>query len=132
MNKTYVVRLTDEERDELKALMSKGKTQAYRIRHAAILLKVDADGPNWSDQQTAESVGCHANTVRNVRQRFVERSFEASLERKTQEAPSRQRKLDGAQEARLIAASCSQAPEGRARWTLQMLADRLVELKIVE
>jgi transposase len=132
MNKSYIVRLTEEERETLKALVSKGKTQAYRIRHATILLKVDADGPNWSDERTAESVECHPNTVRNVRQRFVERGFEAALERKKQEVPSRQRKLDGAQEARLIAESCSEAPEGRARWTLHMLADRMVELKIVD
>lgn len=132
MNKSYIVRLTEEERETLKALVSKGKTQAYRIRHATILLKVDADGPNWSDVRTAESVECHPNTVRNVRQRFVELGFEAALERKKQEVPSRQRKLDGAQEARLIAESCSEAPEGRARWTLHMLADRMVELKIVD
>ena len=132
MNKTYVVRLTDEERETLKALLSKGKTQAYRLRHATILLKVDADGPNWSDERTAEATECHPNTVRNVRQRFVERGFDAALERKKQESPSRQRKLDGAQEARLIAESCSEAPEGRSRWTLHMLADRMVELEIVE
>lgn len=132
MNKKYIVRLTDEERGELTALVRKGKTQAYRIRHAGVLLKVDADGANWSDEQTAVAVGCHVNTARNVRQRFVEHGFEAALERKKQEAPSRKRKLDGAQEARLIAESCSKAPEGRARWTLHMLADRMVELKIVE
>lgn len=132
MNKTYVVRLTDEEREVLAALTSKGRTQAYRMRHAAILPKVDADGPNWSDERTAEAVGCHPNTVRNVRQRFVERGFDAALERKTQDAPSRARKLDGAAEARLIAVRCGAPPAGRARWTLRMLADRLVELEVVD
>ena len=132
MNKTYVVRLTDAERESLRALVSKGKTQAYRLRHATILLKVDAEGPNWSDERTAEAVGGHSGTVRNVRRRFVEQGFEAALERKKQHAPSRPRKLDGAQEARLIAESCSQPPAGRARWTLHLLADRLVELRIVE
>lgn len=132
MNKTYVVGLTEEERKSLAALVSKGKTQAYRIRHATILLKVDADGPNWSDDRTAEAVGCHRNTVRNVRQRFVEQGIEAAIERKKQKSPSRKPKLDGAAEARLIAESCSEAPAGRGRWTLQMLADRLVELEIVE
>ena len=102
MNKTYIVRLTDEERRTLRDLVSKGKTQAYRIRHATILLKVDADGPNWTDEEAAEAAGCHRNTVRNVRQRFVERGFEAAIERKKQDAPSRERILDGAQEARLI------------------------------
>lgn len=132
MNKTYVVRLTEEERETLRALVSKGRTQAYRIRHATILLKVDADGPKWSDERAAEAAGCHPNTVRNVRQRFVERGFEAAIERKKQESPSRRRKLDGEAEARLIAESCSEPPVGRARWTLHMLADRMVELKIVE
>lgn len=132
MNKTYVVRLTEEERETLNALVSKGKTQAYRIRHATILLKVDADGSNWTDEHAAEAAGCHPNTVRNVRQRFVERGFEAAIERKKQASPSRERILDGAAEARLIAESCSQPPAGRARWTLHLLADRLVELEIVE
>lgn len=132
MNKTYIVRLTDEERSELSALVSKGTTQAYRMRHAGILLKVDADGPGWTDERTAEAIGCHANTVRHVRQRFVEQGLEVALERKKRETPARAPKLDGAGEARLIAESCSAPPAGRARWTLHLLADRLVELKIVD
>ncbi len=132
MNKTYVVRLTDDEREVCRAILARGKGPAHRVRHASILLKVDADGPGEADRVAADATHCHTNTVRNVRQRFVERGFEAALERKKQDAPSRTRKLDGAAEARLIAESCSQAPDGRAKWTLQMLADRLVELKIVE
>jgi hypothetical protein len=132
MNKKYVVRLTDEERKMLTDLVGKGTTQAYRIRHATILLKVDAGGPNWSDQQTAEAVGCHDNTVRHVRERFVLLGFEAAIERKKQETPPRKRVLDGAGEARLIAEGCSQAPAGRARWTLHLLADRMVELNVVD
>ncbi len=132
MNKKYIVRLTQEERSQLTAVISKGITQAYRIRHAGILLKIDANGPNWRDEDAAKAMECSPTTVRNVRQRFVQQGIEAALERKAQQAPSRQRLLDGAAEARLIAESCSSAPEGRARWTLRMLADRLVELEVVE
>ncbi len=129
MNKRYIVRLTKEEHSELERLVSQGKTQSYRIKHGNILLAVDAEGPNWTDEQTAVAFSCHQNTVRNVRQRFVEKGLEAALERKKQETPSRSCILDGEKEARLIAISRSQPPEGTSRWTLQMLADRLVELK---
>ena len=132
MNKKYVVRLDDAERHLLKVMVRKGKVAAYKIKHANILLKVDADGPGWSDERTAEAFSCHANTVRNVRQRLVEQGFEAALERKKQERPSRERIFDGEKEARLIATSCSEAPAGRAAWTLELLADRMIELKIVE
>ena len=132
MHKTYIVRLTDEERESLKEMVTVGKAAAYRIKHAHILLKVDADGPGWTDTQTAEAFSCHANTVHNIRQRFVEQGFSAALERKKQAVPSRQRKLDGAGDARLIALCCGSPPEGFARWTLHLLADQLVELNIVE
>jgi transposase len=132
MNKKYIVRLSREEREPLEELVNKGRAAAYRIKHANILLAVDADGPGWSDQQTASAYHCHLNTVKNVRQRFVEQGLDAALHRKRQEWPSRQRLLDGEKEARLIALACSEAPEGRARWTLQLLADKLVELNIVE
>lgn len=132
MNKKYVVCLTADERTLLENLISKGKAAAYKIKHANILLKVDADGSDWSDEETAEAFGCHANTVRNVRQRLVEKGLEAALERKKQETPSRERILDGESEARLIAVSCSEPPAGSARWTLQLLADRVVEMEIVE
>jgi transposase len=132
MNKKYVVRLTKKERKALRELVDLGKTQAYRIKHANILLKVDADGPNWSDEETADAFGCHANTVRNVRQRLVEQGFDAALERKKQERPPRERIFDGKKEARLIALACSEPPKGRASWTMQLLADRLVELEIVD
>jgi transposase len=131
MNKKYIVRLAAEEREELKNLVKKGKTQAYRIKHANILLAVDADGPNWPDHQAAKAYKCHQNTVVNVRQRFVEQGFEAALERKKQQSPSRERIIDGESEARLIAIACSKPPEGFAKWTMQMLADELVALKVV-
>ena len=132
MNKKYIARLTDEEREELLELVSKGVAQAYRIKHANILLKIDAAGSGWSDEQAAKAFGCNVNTVRNVRQRLVEQGLEAALERKQQEKPSRERILDGESEARLVAVACGQAPEGRAKWTLQMLAEKLIELEIVE
>jgi len=95
-------------------------------------MAVDADGPNWTDDQTAQAFHCHRNTVRGLRQRFVERGLEAALGRKKQQRPSRSRVLDGEGEARLIAIACSPPPEGRARWTLKMLADRLVELEVLD
>ena len=132
MNKKYIVRLTTEEQKELENLVKKGKTQAYRIKHANILLTIDADGPNWPDHQTAKAYKCHQNTVRNVRQRFVEQGFQAALERKEQQVLSRKRIIDGENEARLISIACSSPPKGRAKWTMQMLADELVILKIVD
>jgi len=132
MTKRYVVRLTDEERGELRRLVSKGRAAAHRIRRANILLLADADGPGWTDARIAEAVGVHPFTVRNVRQRLVERGLEGALARKKQERPSRERLLDGKGEAELIALACSAPPEGRARWTLHLLADKLVELEVVE
>ena len=128
----YVVRLGLAERESLELLVKKGKTQAYRIKHANILLAVDADGFDWSDEQAAEAFGCHVNTASNVRRRFVEQGLEAAVERKKQKSPSRERILDGEKEARLIALACSQPPAGRSKWTLQLLADNLVALEIVE
>jgi transposase len=132
MNKKYIVRLTAEEKKELENLVKKGKIQAYRIKHANILLAVDADGPNWPDYQAAKAYKCHQNTVVNVRRRFVEQGFEAALERKKQQAPSRKRIIDGEKEAKLISIACSKPPQGSAKWTMEMLADKLVALKVVD
>jgi len=132
MNKKYIVRLADQERKELEDLARKGKTQAYRIKHANILLAVDAAGPDWPDHQAAKAYKCHQNTVRNVRQRFVEYGLQAALERKKQQVLSRKRTIDGEKEARLISIACSRPPEGFAKWTMQMLADELVALKVVD
>ena len=131
MNKKYIVRLTAEERGQLESLVGKGKGQAYKIKHANILLGVDADGPGWSDEQAAKAFRCHVCTARNVRQRCVEEGLEAALERKRQESPSRTPTLDGRGQARLVALACGTPPNGRARWTLALLAERLVELRIV-
>ena len=132
MNKKYIVRLTEAEREQLEVLVSKGKTAAYRVKHANILLMTDADGPNMADEQVAKALACHTNTVRNVRQRLVEQGFEAALERQKQERASRAKILDGEKEARLIAVCCSKPPAGRAKWTMRLLADELVELEIVD
>jgi transposase len=132
MNKRYIVRLASEERDQLKALVSKGKTAAYKIQHANILLMADADGQGRADEPIAQALSMHANTVRGVRQRFVEEGLEAAVGRKRQGRPSRAPLLDGEQEARLIALRCSAPPPGHGRWTLHLLADQLVELQVVE
>jgi transposase len=132
MNKKYIVRLTDEEREYLKDLVTKGKTAANEIRHANILLKADADSFAWTDEQIAEAFSAHKSTVVGIRQRFVEEGLEAALCRKKQSTPSRKQLFDGEGEARLIALGCGEAPEGHSRWTLRLLAEKAVELKIVE
>ena len=132
MSKKYVVRLTAKERADLGVFVRKGKAPAYKIRHAHVLLTVDANGPAWTDEAAAEAFGCHVNTPRNVRQRFVQKGLEAALSRKKQKEPSRPRSLDGAGEARLIALACSPPPDGRSRWTLNLLSNRLVALDVVD
>ena len=130
--KKYIVRLTEDERERLRALTRKGKAAAYKIKHANILLNANADGSAWTDKRIAEAVGCHVRTVENVRRRCVLHGLEAALARKEQARPRRERKLDGEGEARLIALACSEPPEGRDRWTLQLLAEGLVRLKVVD
>jgi transposase len=132
MNKKYIVRLSDEEREQVAELTRTGKAAAYKIRHAQILLKADADGPAWTDERIAESFSVSVNTVLSVRQRLVEQGLEAALNRKKQAHPSRSPRLDGEGEARLIALRCSAPPTGHARWTLRLLADQAVVLEIVE
>jgi hypothetical protein len=127
MNKKYIVRLTDEEREYLKDLVTKGKTAANEIRHANILLKADADSFAWTDEQIAEAFSAHKSTVVGIRQRFVEEGLEAALCRKKQSTPSRKQLFDGKGEARLIALGCGEAPEGHSRWTLRLLAEKAVE-----
>jgi len=127
-----MVRLTAEERTELEAMVKKGKAAAYKIKHANILLAADVNGPAWPDRQIAEAFSCHLDTVADVRQRLLLGDLPAAVERKKQDQPSRLPKLDGRAEARLIALARSTPPEGQDRWTLQLLADRLVELKVVD
>ena len=132
MKKKYIVRLSEEERKQLEELIRKGKTKAYRILHANLLLSIDAEGLKWSDSQAAEAFRCHLYTVRNVRKRFVEQGLEAAIDHKKPEKPRRAPILDGEKEARLVTIACSEPPDGRSRWTLELLAGKLVELKIVD
>lgn len=132
MNKRYIVRLASEERARLEAMVSKGKASVRKVLRAQVLLKVDADGPNCSDERAAEAIGVHPNTVRDVRERFVLEGFDAALNRKKASRPPVEPILDGAKEARMIAVACSEPPAGRTRWTLRLLANRLVELQVVE
>ena len=129
----YIVRLTAEERAELDELIRTGKRAAAVLMHARILLKADAgaDGPGWDDGQIAEAVECGTSTVYRVRQACVEEGLAVALFRK--KPTGRQyRKLDGVQEAQLVALACGSPPDGRHRWTLRLLADRLVELAVVD
>jgi transposase len=132
--KKYKVTLTTEERQQLQSLITTGKGAAKKLTHARILLKADATegGPGWDDQRIAEATEVSSDTVARVRQRFVEQGLEAALARKKQDRPSRERKLDGRAEARLIALACSAPPDGRKEWTMKLLADRLVELEVVD
>jgi transposase len=131
-NTKYVVRLTTEERELLEGLVNRGKVAAAKRRRAQILLKATAgaedSGP--TDAEIVEALGVGLVTVHRVRQQYVEQGLSAALERKR---PSRVRlpKLDGRQEAQLVALACGPPPEGRARWTLRLLTERLVELEIV-
>ena len=128
----YIVTLTKEERETLEQLLAKGKAAARKLTRARILLKVDVGehGPAWSEQEIVDALDCSPSTIGRVRERFVLEGFEAALEHKR---PDRVyvRRLDGEGEARLVTITCSKAPEGRNRWTMRMLADRLVELGVV-
>jgi transposase len=129
----YRVTLIQEERDELEQLLAKGKAAARKLTHARILLKADASegGPGWRDEAIVHALDCSAATVYRVRERFVMEGFEAALEPKPP-ARAYPRRLDGKGEAQLVTLACSQPPDGRTRWTLRLLADRLVELDVVD
>ena len=130
--KKYIVELTSEERKQLQQLVKKGKVAGYKIRHAQMLLKADQSnkGPGWPDVQVAEVFAAHVTTVERLRKRFVEQGLETALERNKRHNYAR--KLDGDAEAHLIAISCSDPPAGRSEWSLRLLADRLVELSVVD
>ena len=132
--KKYKVTLTAEERKSLQESIAAGKSAAKKLTHARILLKADAapGGPAWTDARIAAALEVDVTTVERLRQRFVEQGLDAALGRKKQDRPSRARTLDGNAEARLIALACSAPPPGRVRWTLRLLADKLVELEIVD
>ena len=132
--KKYVVRLSVEEREQLDALIRKGKSSAQRLVKARILLKADVseDGEGWSDSRIVEALETSATTVYRTRQQLVEEGLEAVLSRKKPSRPSVLPIFDGEKEAKLIALACSEPPKGRTRWTLRMLENKVVELDIVE
>ena len=132
--KRYVVKLNDEERDRLNTLIHAGKHPARQLMKARILLKAEASeaGEGWSDSQIAAALDTSIDTVSRTRQQVVEEGFEAVLTRKHSPASARPRIFDGAAEAKLIALACSKPPKGRARWTLRLLEETVVELNIVD
>ena len=132
--KKYIVRLEAAERERLERLVGTGKAAAYKIRHANILLAVDESKQDarLTDKQVARTLGVAVRSIESLRRKLVEEGLEACLERKKQTSPSVERIFDGEKEAKLIAIACGPAPEGRSRWTLELLADRVVRLNIVE
>ncbi len=125
------VRLSDEQRHQLDQLIRTGTAHARRLHHARTLLLADSsdEGPAWSDEKIADALACSAGTVARTRKRFARESLEAAL-RVIKDRPGRPPKIDGVAEAHLVALACSEAPEGRARWTVRLLADRYVSLGI--
>ena len=132
--KRWIVRLEGEERPRLEQMVRGGKAAAYRIRHANVRLAVDESpsGPRLTDAEVARALGITTRSIERVRRRFVEQGLEACLARKKQERPSAEPIFDGKKEAKLIALACGPPPEGRTRWTMELLADRVVALRIVE
>lgn len=132
MQKKYVVRLTDQERNELQSVIRKLKGTSQKVRRAQILLKSDADGPNWTDERIAEAFSCQTRTIEKMRLRLVERGFEETLNGAKRARPPVEKLLDGEQEARIIATRLGPPPKGYSNWTLRLLARKVVELEIVE
>ena len=132
MRKKYIVRLTDEERGVLKAVVKKLKGSSEKVRRAQVLLAADANGLNWTDGKIADAYTCRTKTVENIRQRLVVEGFEIALNGKKRESPPRRKALDGEQEAKVIALRLGQPPEGFANWSLRLLAEQVIELGIVD
>ena len=132
MHKKHIVRLTNEERETLRSVVRKLKGSSQKVRRAQVLLKADAGGPNWTDTRIAEAFDCRTKTVENIRQRLVLDGFEVLLNGKKRESPPRAKKLDGEQEAKVIAMRLGSPPRGFANWTLRLLAKELVQLEIVD
>ena len=134
MNKRYRVTLTAEEREELERVLARGKADVRCLKHAQILLKADQaeGGPAWSDERIAEAFAVAPTTIERLRRRFVEEGVQAALRPYRTGTRIYARKLDGAQEARLIALACAAPPAGRARWTLRLLAQHMVDLAYVD
>jgi hypothetical protein len=130
MQKVYIVRLSDAERETCLAIIKKLKGSFQKVRRANILLKADADGPQWKDQDIADAFLCTRQSVENVRKRLVTQGFDIALNGKKRDTPPRKKILDGHQEAQVIALRLSEPPKGRNGWTLRLLAEKVVELEI--
>jgi len=131
-SKKYVVRLTDEERQTLQHVIGKFKGSSQKVRRAQVLLKADADGPDWTDARIADAFGCRTRTVENIRERFVTQGFELTLHGQPRLKPPRAKVLDGEQEAKVIAMRLGTPPPGFSNWTLRLLAEQIVALEIVK
>jgi hypothetical protein len=132
MQKKYIVRLSEDERCELREVIKKLKGSSQKVRRAQILLKADIEGANWTDEQIAEAFGCRTKTVENIRQRLVEKGFEETLNGAPRLRPPTEKRLDGEQEARIIALRLGPPPKGYANWSLRLLSRKVVELGITD
>lgn len=132
MKKKYIVRLSDEERQECIEVIKKLSGSSQKVRRAHILLQSDYDGPAWTDQAISEAYRCRVQTVEKIRQRLVERGFRETLDGKKRSQPPTPKCLDGEQEAKIIATRLGKPPKGYANWSLRLLARKVVELEIVE
>jgi len=132
MQKKYIVRLNDQERQELHTVIKKLSGTSQKVRRAQVLLKADAEGPGWTDARIAEAFGCRTKTVEKIRQRLVENGFRETLDGKKRQKPPTEKLLDGEQEARIIATRLGPPPKGYANWSLRLLARKVVELEIVD
>jgi transposase len=132
--KKHTIELTKEQREALEHLIKKGNAPARKILHAQVMLKIESgeEGPNWSDQQVKEVFGVGGATIWRIRRRFLEHGLEDALNRRLQPERPEKQKIDGEQEAHLIAITCSPAPEGYKRWSMRLLSDTLVELGYFE
>jgi hypothetical protein len=132
MKKKYIVRLTEAERCELHEVIKKLKGSGQKVRRAQILLKADVEGSNWTDEQIAAAFNCRTKTVENIRQRLIEKGFEATLNGTPRSKPPVEQLLNGEQQARIIALRLGKPPAGYANWSLRLLGRKVVELGIVK
>lgn len=132
MPKKYIVRLSEDERTQLRAVITKLKGGSQKVRRAQILLKADAEGTNWTDQRIAEAFDCRVKTVENIRKRLVERGFEETLNGAVRAKPPTEKRLDGEQEAQVIAMRLGPPPKGYSKWSLRLLSRKVVELELVD
>ena len=132
MNKKYVVRLSDQERQDCMEVVKKLNGTSQKVRRAQILLKANADGPSWTDARIAEAFHCRVQTIENLRKRLVIEGFQQALDGKKRQTPPTPPRLDGRGEAKLISMRLGKPPAGYGRWTLHLLADELVALEVVD